>query len=139
MKINKKDIKIETMRGQGSGGQHRNKTDSCVRATHLPTGISVIIDGRNQHQNKKKALKELERRLVELKEEERAAVKKEHRDYKIHNTERIRTYNYDKGIVVDHRTGKKASLKEVLGKGRLDLLQDLPRRMTLEEFRNESA
>lgn len=57
--MNKKDVKIETFRGKGKGGQHKNKTDSCVRATHIPTGISVTIDGRDQHKNKREALRRL--------------------------------------------------------------------------------
>jgi protein subunit release factor A len=54
--LKKSDLKIETMRGQGPGGQHRNKTDSCVRILHVPTGISVISNGRCQHKNKRKCL-----------------------------------------------------------------------------------
>ncbi len=118
-----KDIKIETMRGKGPGGQHRNKTDSAVRATHIPTGISVYVDGRSQHKNKAQALKELEARLKEAAEEEKAAQKKEKRDKAIHDTTIIRTYNFPRGIVKDHRTGKTASLKRVLGKGDLDALK----------------
>lgn len=123
MKIPKKDLKIETMRGQGKGGQHKNKTDSMVRVTHIPTGISASIDGRDQHQNKKKAIKLLEKRLIEAKKDKIAQEKKEHRDYKIHNTKRIRTYDYSKGLVKDHRTGKTATIKDVVEKGKLDLLK----------------
>lgn len=117
-----KDIKTEYMRGKGPGGQNRNKVSSCVRLTHIPTGTSVRIDGRDQHKNYKKALKELEKRLDQLKEDEKAAEKKARRDYAIHNEETIRTYDFKKGIVKDHRTGKTASLKDVLVKGKIELV-----------------
>lgn len=122
--MNNDDIKIETMRGQGKGGQHRNKTDSCVRVTHIPTGISVTIDGRKQGQNKKKALKLLEQRLLEEKENEKAEKKKARRDHLIHNSKTIRTYDYKSGLVKDHRSGKTAPIKQVLGKGHIDLLRE---------------
>lgn len=120
--LDKKDLRIETMRGQGKGGQHRNKTDSCVRITHIPTGTQVIIDGRNQHQNKKKALKVLEERLGQQIAAKKAAVKKAARDEKIKDTRYIRTYDFKRKEVKDHRTGKVASLKEVLYEGHFELL-----------------
>ena len=123
MKINKKDLKIETMRGSTkAGGQHLNKTDSCVRVTHLPTGISVIENSRNQHQNKKKAIKKLEKKLRELEEDERARIKKSRRDKVIKETNIIRTYDYKLDKVTDHRTGKSASIKDVVKKGKIDLI-----------------
>lgn len=119
------EVEITTMRGKGPGGQHRNKTDSCVRVVHRPTGIEVVIDGRKQHQNRAQALRELERRLAERKAGQRAAVKKARRDHAIRdgNTPIIRTYDYKDGMVRDHRTKKRAPLKEVLGKGRIELLR----------------
>jgi len=122
--IDKKDIRIETIRGKGPGGQHKNKTDSMVRATHIPTGITVTVDGRHQHRNRKRALTELERRLRESKLQQQAARKKARRDAKIHERTIIRTYDFSRGVVTDHRTKKTASLKNVLGKGRLDKLYD---------------
>lgn len=122
-KIAKSDLQIEFMRGTGPGGQHRNKTESACRITHIPTGISAYCDERSQHTSKKKALKELEKRLKEAAEEEKAKDKKAHRDWKIHNMEVVRTYHFVRGTVKDHRTGKTASLKEVLDKGNLDLLR----------------
>jgi peptide chain release factor 1 len=124
MNINKKDLKIEYMRGQGPGGQHKNKTDSACRITHIPTGISAYADTRNQHHSKRTAMRELERRLIDRKKEALAKDKKAKRDYAIHNTERIRTYDFSRGVVTDHRTGKVASLKNILEKGRLDLFHD---------------
>jgi peptide chain release factor 1 len=85
MKINKKDCKIETMRGTGPGGQHRNKTDSAVRITHLPTGISAYCDERSQKTSLKKAWEQLELRLIEANELAKAKLKKEKRDLAIYN------------------------------------------------------
>ena len=81
------------------------------------------VDGRNQHQNKRAALKELQHRVDKQIEEEKSEQRKERRDHAIHNTERIRTYDFSRGVVTDHRTGKVASLKDVLGKGRIDKLR----------------
>ena len=131
MKINKKDCKIETMRGTGPGGQHRNKTDSAVRITHLPTGISAYCDERSQHQSMKKAWKDLEKKLRNIEDEKRAKEKKTRRDHAIHNTEIIRTYDYSRGIVKDHRSKKQASLKDIMEKGRIDLLrEDFPENLS---------
>lgn len=68
-------------------------------------------------------MEEMEKRLKELKEAEQAEKKKRHRDYKIKNETRIRTYDYSRGIVTDHRTDKSASIKDILGKGLLDKLR----------------
>ncbi len=120
--IPKKDLKIETMRGQGPGGQHRNKTDSACRITHIPTGITAYCDERSQQSSKRKAMKEIERRLAERKSEVLAADKKAQRDHAIHNTKTIRTYDFKKQTVKDHRTGETARLSDVLFKGRIELL-----------------
>jgi protein subunit release factor A len=123
MSIPSKDISFEYTKGKGPGGQHRNKTCSAVRAKHIPTGITAYVDGRDQHKNKRAAIKMLEKRVAQAKREVNAAKKKADRDHKIHNTETIRTYDYSRGEVKDHRTGKKASLKNILDKGKLDLLR----------------
>lgn len=106
-------------RGQGPGGQHKNKTDSCVIATHKPTGIEVKCDGRNQHQNKRAAIKQLEARVKEHWEQQKAKQRKKQRDERIRNTTRVRTYDFSRGVVTDHRSGKTASLKDILEKGML--------------------
>lgn len=124
MEFKLKDVKIETMRGTGKGGQHKNKTDSAVRVTHIPTGLTAYVDGRKQGQNKAVALKELQKRVENLEVEEKAKKKKERRDDAIRNTKTIRTYDYKKQIVINHLNGKRVSLKEVMEKGRIDLLQD---------------
>lgn len=121
-----KDVKIETMRGTGPGGQNRNKRETTVRATHIPTGISAYADGRNQGQNKKKALAVLAERITSAATAKRSRERKARRDQAIKDMTTIRTYNYSRGMVKDHRTGKVASIKEVMGKGRFDILtQDL--------------
>lgn len=121
-KLNKCDLKIEYMRGTGPGGQHRNKTNSACRITHIPTGVSAYADERSQHHSRKIAMKELKNRLAQIKLDQQAQNKKDRRDKAIHDTKRIRTYDYKKQIVYDHRTGKSAPLKEVIEKGRIDLL-----------------
>lgn len=121
--IPKKDLKIETMRGQGNGGQNRNKLDTACRITHIPTGISAYADTRTQRQSKKQALKTLEQRLRDKESEQRAAAKKARRDYAIHNEQRIRTYDYKSQTVKDHRTGKVASIRDIMEKGKLELLR----------------
>lgn len=120
--MNDKDIKVETMRGQGPGGQRKNKTETCVRLTHVPTGIQVTIDGRSQRQNMVKARKLLAQRIAEDKAAEKAKARKARRDDAIRNGPVIRTYDYKRKIVKDHRTGKTASLKEVMN-GYLDDLR----------------
>lgn len=121
--MHKKDLKIEYMKGTGPGGQNKNKLQTACRITHLPTGISAYADERKRKTSYKKAMKVIEQRLKDAVAEEEAARKKSRRDHVIHNTERIRTYDYSRGVVTDHRTGKKASLKDVLGKGKIDLLR----------------
>ena len=116
-------MKFRYTRGTGKGGQHKNKTDSCVYVIHIPTGIEVKVDGRDQHQNKRQAIRELRKRLEEQREIQNNKNKKERRDEAIRNTKRIRTYDYSKGIVIDHRTSKRASLKDILIKGHIDKLR----------------
>lgn len=120
--MDKNELKIETMRGQGPGGQHKNKTDSAVKITHIPSGLSAYADERSQRHSKKKALADLEQKLARRKADKLAAIKKERRDHVIHNTPIIRTYDYSRGIVKDHRTKKTASLKDVIKKGKFYLL-----------------
>lgn len=125
MKIPKNDLKVEYMRGTGPGGQHRNKTDSACRITHIPTGISAYADERSQKNSRRLAMNELVKRLRDIQKEKKAAEKKERRDHKVKNPERaIRTYDYKAGLVYDHRTGKSATIKDILKKGKLELLRD---------------
>jgi peptide chain release factor 1 len=123
MEFKKSDCKVETMRGTGPGGQHRNKTDSACRVTHIPTGVTAYCDERSQATSKRKAFKELRDRLKSMKEGQVAAEKKKRRDHAIHNTKTIRTYDFKSGVVKDHRSKKTASVKDILGKGRIELLR----------------
>jgi peptide chain release factor 1 len=107
IQINPADLRIDTYRASGAGGQHINKTDSAVRITHLPTGIvAECQDGRSQHSNKAQALKVLTARIVEKDRSERAAKDAATRKGLIGSgdrSDRIRTYNFPQGRLTDHR------------------------------------
>ncbi|MEJ5124779.1 peptide chain release factor 1 [Comamonas sp. MYb21] len=105
--LNPADLRIDTFRASGAGGQHINKTDSAVRIVHLPTGIvAECQDGRSQHSNKAKALQVLQARIQEKERSERAAKEAAMRKGLIGSgdrSDRIRTYNFPQGRVTDHR------------------------------------
>lgn len=113
-----KDLSIKTTRGSGPGGQARNKQENCVVAKHLPTGISVRIDGKSQLDNKKKALSILQAKVNEIHNNVNLSSLK-HKDSG--RSDKIRTYDYIRGFVKDHRTGKKIRIKEFM-KGGLQML-----------------
>ena len=106
IKIEEKDLRVDTMRASGAGGQHVNTTDSAVRITHLPTGIVVTQAQKSQHRNRDEALRILRARLYERKRSESAEARAAERKGQVGSgdrSERIRTYNFPQGRVSDHR------------------------------------
>jgi peptide chain release factor 1 len=128
VELNPADLKIDTFRSSGAGGQHINKTSSAIRVTHLPTGIVVECqDERSQYKNKDRALKILRSRLFDMKQKEQDDLVAAERRSQVgtgDRSERIRTYNYPQGRVTDHRIGLTLyRLGEVLN-GSLDEIID---------------
>ena len=118
--LDMKDVKKDTYRAQGAGGQHVNKTESAVRLTHLPTGIVVECqDGRSQHKNYEQALKVLRSRMFDMefkKKQEEQAAKRKTMVSTGDRSAKIRTYNYPQGRVTDHRIGLTTyNLNDVVG------------------------
>ncbi len=128
VQIDEKDLRIETFRSSGPGGQHVNTTDSAVRITHLPTGLVVSCqDEKSQHKNKAKALKILRSRLYELelkKQREREAQMRRSMVGSGDRSEKIRTYNFPQGRVTDHRIGLTLYQLDSILSGDLDPIID---------------
>lgn len=128
VEINPDDLKIDTYRSSGAGGQHINKTDSAIRITHLPTGLVVECqDERSQYKNKDKAMKVLRSRLYKMKQEQQEQQIAAERRSQVgtgDRSERIRTYNFPQGRVTDHRIGLTLYKIESVLNGDLDEIID---------------
>jgi peptide chain release factor 1 len=147
IEINPDDLTMDTHRASGAGGQHVNKTDSAVRLTHVPTGITVNVqEGRSQHQNRDLAMKIIRARVYEYQLAKIEAEKGEVRREKIgkgDRSEKIRTYNYPQNRVTDHRIGFTIVQLDRIVDGRMDdvfeALLAFEQKQKLEEPINENA
>ena len=126
--INPADLKVDTYRASGAGGQHVNKTDSAIRITHQPSGIVVECqDERSQHKNRARAMSLLQAKLLAAERDKQAAQQSEARRLQVGSgdrSERIRTYNYPQGRVTDHRINLTLYRLESVLQGNLDELID---------------
>jgi len=130
VEINPADLRVDTYRASGAGGQHVNKTDSAVRLTHLPTGIVVECqDERSQHKNRARAMSLLQARLLDTRIAEQETAQAQQRKLLVGSgdrSERIRTYNFPQGRVTDHRINLTLyKLEEILAGDLEQLLQPL--------------
>ena len=127
VEIRNEDIRIDTMRASGAGGQHVNTTDSAVRITHIPTGVVVISAEKSQHQNRAAAMKELRTRLYDMERQRADSERSAARRSQVGSgdrSERIRTYNFPQGRVTDHRIGLTLYKLEKMMLGDLDEMID---------------
>ena len=128
LELDPSELKIDTFRSSGAGGQHINKTSSAIRVTHLPTGMVVECqDERSQYKNKDKALKVLRSRLLQQKQQEQKDALDETRRSQVGSgdrSERIRTYNFPQGRVTDHRIGLTLYKLDSVLDGNLDEILD---------------
>ncbi|GGD63599.1 peptide chain release factor 1 [Lacimicrobium alkaliphilum] len=126
--INPADLRVDTYRASGAGGQHVNKTDSAIRLTHIPTGLVVECqDERSQHKNRAKAMSVLQARLNQLDEDKRTAEEASTRRLLVGSgdrSERIRTYNFPQGRVTDHRINLTLYRLDDVVQGELDTILD---------------
>ena len=129
IQINPEDLRIETMRSQGSGGQHVNKTESAIRITHIPSGFFVKCqEEKSQHKNRARAMSILRARLYDVKRQALDAARSADRKSQVGSgdrSERIRTYNFPQGRVTDHRINLTLyNIQEVMEGGGVDVLVD---------------
>lgn len=123
MKVDANECEFTWTKGQGPGGQNKNKLETACKVRHVPTGVIACADERTRSQSRKEALKSLGEKLDRLKQLQEKEKRKAKRDAAIKDNTRVRTYDYSRDTVTDHRTGKTASIKDILGKGRLDKLR----------------
>jgi len=143
VKINPNDLKIDTMRASGSGGQSVNRTDSAVRLTHLPSGLVVYCqEGKSQHANRDRAMSILLSRLQAIEDEK---ARKEASDTRLaqigtgDRSERIRTYNFPQSRITDHRIGLTTHAIDQVMNGKLeDLVEPLVTHFQAEALKREA-
>ncbi|AAL51373.1 bacterial peptide chain release factor 1 (rf-1) [Brucella melitensis bv. 1 str. 16M] len=127
IEIRNEDIRIDTMRASGAGGQHVNTTDSAVRITHIPTGIMVVQAEKSQHQNRARAMQILRARLYDMERQKAESERSQARRSQVGSgdrSERIRTYNFPQGRVTDHRINLTLYKLDRVMEGELDELVD---------------
>ena len=127
IQINQNDIRVDTMRSSGAGGQHVNTTDSAVRITHLPTNIVVTSSEKSQHRNREIAMQVLKTRLFDLERQRANEVRSADRRIQVGSgdrSERIRTYNYPQGRITDHRINLTLYKLDQVKEGNLDEMID---------------
>lgn len=138
--IDEKDLRVDTLRSSGAGGQHINKTESCIRLTHIPTGIVVLCqDERSQTKNREKAMKVLKSRLYEFYQSQADKEYSANRKSQVgtgDRSERIRTYNFPQGRVTDHRIGFTTHNIEEFMQGDLD---EMIERLSIADRENKLA
>jgi len=142
VELNPAELRVDTYRSSGAGGQHVNKTDSAIRITHLPTGIVVECqDERSQHKNRSRAMSLLKARLLASEREKQASQQAQSRKLQVGSgdrSERIRTYNFPQGRVTDHRINLTLYKLEDIMKGQLDeLVQALNSEHQAEELASQ--
>ncbi|MFG6566500.1 peptide chain release factor 1 [Sulfitobacter sp. 1A13679] len=127
IEINANDLRIDTMRSSGAGGQHVNTTDSAVRITHIPTGIVVTSSEKSQHRNRDKAMQVLKARLYDMERSRMDSERSADRAAQVGSgdrSERIRTYNFPQGRMTDHRINLTLYRLEAVMQGDLDEIVD---------------
>ena len=126
--VNSADLRVDTFRASGAGGQHVNKTDSAIRLTHLPSGIVVECqDERSQHKNKARAMALLQAKLLQSEQDKQTAEQAAQRKSLVGSgdrSERIRTYNFPQGRITDHRINLTLYRLEEILEGDLDQVID---------------
>ena len=142
IEIDLKELRIDTYRSSGAGGQHVNKTDSAVRITHLPTGVAVACqDQRSQFQNKEKAMRVLKTRLYDKKLQDEKGSEAEARKIQVGSgdrSEKIRTYNFPQGRVTDHRINLTLHALDKILNGSLDeIIEGLATAEKINKMKNQ--